>query len=369
LCSLTVFQPKSCAIARRALLVGCEGFALKARRGLFLLLLCPFLCYAASDPAIAALAAEPRFVAIALGTAGGLTEANLTSFLLAPSGSGDFVALDAGTLLTGLEYADRKQSFSTIVVPPESSLTLAGYILTERIKAYLLSHPHLDHVAGLVHNSPEDSKKAILGLPATIDALRDHLFNGKLWPNFADEGPGLQLKKYHFVRLQPGEEQPIVGTQLTVRAFELCHAGGPSTAFLLRADNVYALYLGDTGPDEAEHCDKLQQLWQAIAPLVQQGKLRGLFIEISYPDPRESNRLYGHLTPRWLMIELQRLASLMSAECASEAMRRLTVIVTHIKPTLQRGPSAREQIMQQVNELNPLGVRFVFPEQGERVEF
>lgn len=154
-----------------------------------------------------------------------------------------------------------------------------------------------------------------------------------------------------------------------MRAYELCHAGGPSTAFLLHADDAYALYIGDTGPDEVEQCNKLGQLWQTIAPLVQQGKLRGLFVEISYPDPRESNRLYGHLTPRWLMAELQRLAALMPATDSTEAMRQLTVIVTHIKPTLKGGPSAREQIMRQVEELNALGIRFVFPEQGERIEF
>lgn len=128
--------------------------ALKPRLSLFALVL-PLLFCGSSNAASPVAAAKPQFVAIALGTAGGLTEANLTSYLLAPFGSTDFVALDAGTVLTGLEQADRKKSFSDIVVPPESSLTVAGYILTERIKAYLLSHPHLDHIAGLVHNSPE----------------------------------------------------------------------------------------------------------------------------------------------------------------------------------------------------------------------
>jgi 3',5'-cyclic-nucleotide phosphodiesterase len=289
--------------------------------------------------------------------------------LLAASGTSDFVALDAGTLLTGLEHANRKGSLTNIPVPPDSPLTVEGYILTQRVKAYLLSHAHVDHVAGLALNSPDDTEKDILGLPPTIDTLRDHLFNGRLWPNFADEGPGVQLKKYHFVRLRPGKEQLIDGTRLAVRPFELCHAGGPSTAFLLRADEAYALYLGDTGPDEAEQCDKLQQVWRAIAPLIRQGELRGVFLEISYPDPRESNRLYGHLTPRWVMTELQRLAALVDAGRPAGALRELTVIVTHIKPTLRRGLSTREQIMRQVKDLNTLGVRFVFPEQGERVEF
>jgi 3',5'-cyclic-nucleotide phosphodiesterase len=314
-------------------------------------------------------AGDFQFVTIALGTAGGLTEADLSAYLLAPTGSTAFVALDAGTLLTGLREAHRKGNLAEIVLPPESSLSVEGQVLTQHIKAYLLSHAHLDHVAGLALNSPDDSSKNILGLAPTLDILRDHLFNGKLWPNFADEGPGLPLKKYHFIRLQPGVDHVIEGTQLTVHPFELCHAGESSTAFLLHTRGAYALYVGDTGPDEAEHCDNLQQVWKAIVPLVQGGTLRGLFIEISYPDPRERGQLYGHLTPRWLMAELQRLAVLVNAQRPTEALRGLTVIITHIKPTLQRDRSAREQIMQQVQELNTLGVRFLFPEQGDRITF
>jgi 3',5'-cyclic-nucleotide phosphodiesterase len=312
---------------------------------------------------------DPQFVTIALGTAGGLTEADLSAYLLAPTDSTAFVALDAGTLLTGLRQAHRKGNLAEIVLPPESSLGVEGQVLTQHIKGYLLSHAHLDHVAGLVLNSPDDTSKNIMGLAPTLDTLRDHLFNGKLWPNFADEGPGVPLKKYHFIRLQPGIDYAIAGTQLTVRPFELCHAGEPSTAFLLHAHGAYALYVGDTGPDEVEHCDRLQQVWTYIAPLVRRGILRGLFVEISYPDPRAPNQLYGHLTPRWLMAELQRLAVVVDAQRPTEAVRRLTVIIGHIKPTLQRGRSAREQIMQQVHELNTLGVRFLFPEQGDRIVF
>jgi hypothetical protein len=62
---------------------------------------------------------EPRFVTIALGTGGGLTEDNLSSYLLAPAGSTAFVALDAGTLLTGLQHANRKGNLSAVGGPQE----------------------------------------------------------------------------------------------------------------------------------------------------------------------------------------------------------------------------------------------------------
>jgi len=206
-------------------------------------------------------------------------------------------------------------------------------------------------------------------LPSTIDQLRDHVFNGDIWPNFGDEGPGHPLKKYHFVRLHSGKEQAIAGTRLTVRPFVLCHAGAPLTAFLLQTQGRYALYVGDTGPDEVEHCDNLYQVWHAIAPLVRRGTLRGLFLEISYPDRRDITQLYGHLTPLWLMKELRRLAALVNPQQPTDALSGLTVIVSHIKPTLQRTQSERAQIRQQVEALNDLGIRFLFPEQGDRIEF
>jgi 3',5'-cyclic-nucleotide phosphodiesterase len=318
---------------------------------------------------MSAVVLEPQFVTIVLGTAGGLMESNLSSYLLAPTGSTDFVALDAGTLLTGLQQANRKGNLSDIALATPSSLSVEGQVLTQHIKAYLLSHAHLDHLAGLVLNSPEDVAKNILALPSTIDHLRDHVFNEQIWPNFGDEGPGRPLKKYHFVRLHPGQEHAIAGTPLTVLPFVLCHAGAPSTAFLLQAKGAYALYVGDTGPDEAEQCDNLYQMWQAITPLVRHGSLRGLFLEISYPNGRNVTQLYGHLTPLWLMKELHRLAALVNPHQPTSALSGITVIVSHIKPTLQRVQSERGQIIEQVAELNDLGIRFLFPEQGDRIEF
>ena len=141
-------------------------------------------------------AAAAKFVSIVLGTAGGLEEQNLSAYLLAPIGSKDFVALDAGTLLTGLRKARMMGSLWDIHVPPESDLTIEGWVLQNNIKAYLITHAHLDHVAGLVINSPADTTKELLGIPSTIDYIRDHLFNWKIWPNFGNEGDQLRLNKY-----------------------------------------------------------------------------------------------------------------------------------------------------------------------------
>lgn len=339
------------------------------RRYKMFVYVCCMICLVVGSIAREGFAKDSRFVSIILGTAGGLTEGNLSSYLLAPIGTTDFVALDAGTLMTGLQRANAKGSLTDIVLPADSNVGLEGHVLRDHIKAYLISHPHLDHLAGLVINSPDDSRKHILGLSSTIDSMRDHLFNWKIWPNFGDEGHGFHLKKYQYVRLSAEEEHPIEGTLMSVVPFELCHSGMNSTAFLIHSKGYYVLYVGDTGPDEVEKCDKLTKLWQFVAPLVRADRLCGIFLEISYPDPRNSKQLYGHLTPMWIMKELQRLAELVNSQEPTESLRGLKVIGTHIKPPLNPGVSNRNTIIKQVEALNQLGIKFIFPEQGDRIEF
>src|SRR5262249_13845591 len=56
--------------------------------------------------------AAAKFVSIVLGAAGGLSEDNLTSYLLAPVADTRFIALDAGTLLSGIKVAIDRGSFA-----------------------------------------------------------------------------------------------------------------------------------------------------------------------------------------------------------------------------------------------------------------
>lgn len=309
-----------------------------------------------------------KFVTIVLGVAGGLSEDNLTSYLLAPYGDHRFIALDAGTLLAGLNVAISRGSFADLHVPPESSLTLSGWILHKHIKAYALSHAHLDHISGLILNSPDDSPKPLLGFDATLDALRDHVFNWQIWPNFGNEGRTPQLRKYAYQRLQPGQTYAIPDTAMTLQAFPLSHAGTPSTAFLIQAAGFSVLYCGDTGPDAVEQRDNLHTLWQTVAPLVRAGQLRAIFLEVSYPDERPDHLLFGHLTPMWLMRELGRLAQLVHPQHPQEALRGLTIVVTHIKPELTQDPTPQARIAQQLQARNTLGVRLIIASQGSRIE-
>lgn len=314
-----------------------------------------------------------HFEAIALGTAGGLSEDNLSSFLLAPVDTTDFIALDAGNLLSGIRKAIAEGNLPIMSIPADSDLTHEGQVL-QNIKAYLLTHAHLDHVAGLVINSPDDTNKDVLGLNSTIDFLRDHLFNWKIWPNFGDEGSA-PLNKYRYVRLTPGEQVPIAGTPMTVEAYPLSHSGIPgegtyaSTSFLIESGDYYVLYFGDTGPDAVEESNGMNSVWQRVAPLVREGRLRGIFLEVSFPNDRPDNLLFGHLTPSWMMDELRALARQVDADHPETALRGLKVVVTHIKPSFKPGENPAALIAKQLKQLNDLGVHFLLPQQGQRLVF
>jgi len=311
-----------------------------------------------------------KFVSIVLGAAGGLREDNLTAYLLAPFGDARFIALDAGTLLAGIKIAKNLGSFDDIQVPPESSLSLEGRVLQEHIKAYAISHAHLDHISGLILNSTDDTPKSILGLDPTIDILRDHVFNWQVWPNFGNEGREPHLRKYTYVRLQLAQAYPVPGTAMTIEPFVLSHAQGyAATAFLIQAAGFYVLYCGDTGPDAVEPSTHLHALWTRIAPLIQAKRLRAIFLEVSFPSERPDHLLFGHLTPRWMRQELGRLAQIVNPATPTAALQGLTVVVTHIKPSLTTGSSPEERIAHQLHELNDLGVHFVFAQQGKRLAF
>ncbi len=228
------------------------------------------------------------------------------------------------------------------------------------IKAYLISHAHLDHVAGLIINSPDDSTKNIYALASCIETLKTHYFTWESWANFADEGEAPLLKKYHYDVLVPDSIVDISNTDMTVQAFPLSHGNLQSMAFLVKSNDNYTLYLGDTGADEIEKSDNLHLLWEAIAPIIKAKKLKGMFIETSYPDGQPDKLLFGHLTPRLLMKEMDDLESL----TGKQALKGFNVIITHNKP-----PQLKiNLIKKQLKAENKLRLHLIFPEQGKRFD-
>jgi len=308
--------------------------------------------------------AADGFDIVSLGALGGIQDGNLSAYLVHPHDDDRAVTFDAGTLVNGLRVADENGAFDGVEVPAESSLSRVGYLLTDRIKGYLVSHAHLDHVAGLVIASPDDGRKPIYALPSVNAALVDSYFNWQAWPNFSDRGKAPQLKKFALEDLKPGVPVPLRDTKMSVTAFPLSHGGVESTAFVVESDGDIVVYFGDTGPDSVEKGTRMRDVWATVADKARQRRLKAILIESSYTSDRPDSQLFGHLTPKWLMKSLHELDSL----AGGKALKDLPVVITHIKYALTREqPQARME--QELAAANDLGVRFVIPRQGSRWHF
>ncbi len=296
---------------------------------------------------------KTSFKILPLGVKGGLDESNLSAYLLAAAGSDNYICLDAGTLHSGINKAIQHKLFKGSV----------SQVLQHNIKGYLLSHAHLDHLSGLIINSPDDSKKNIYALPEVLETLKTHYFTWKSWANFGSEGEKPILNKYQYIPLSESEEIKLDQTDLRLKTFKLSHVNPDlSTAFLIsNSDNQQILYLGDTGADDIEKSTRLRNLWQAIAPAVKSKQLKAIFIEVSFPDEIADSQLFGHLKPKLLMKEMQNLAQF----TGTAALKSFPIIITHMKPSGDN----EKNIKQQLKAQNKLGLKFIFPQQGKLLEF
>ena len=291
------------------------------------------------------------FTVIPLGVKGGLDEANLSSYMVAAKGSSNYICLDAGTINAGLQKALANKLFT------ESS---AEEVQKNKIKAYFISHAHLDHVAGLILNSPNDSPKNIYGFSSVIEIMKNNYFTAKSWANFGSEGDKPILNKYTYNYLTPNKEIEIPNTELHVTPYILSHVNPyESSAFLVRNQNAYLLYLGDTGADEVEKSNQLEQLWKAIADKVIANTLKAIFIEVSFDNAMPDKALYGHLTPRLLMQEMKVLNKFSNGQ-----LQKVPIYITHIKPCATCEISIKKDIALSNTE----GLTIKYAEQGKSIQ-
>ena len=311
--------------------------------------------------------ATPAFQLIALGVNGGVTDGNLSAYLVAPLNNNQYVSLDAGTLVNGLEKAIEKGSFHHFA-STERDQTLINTILKKHIPVYLISHAHFDHTVGFVIAAPYlQEKQLLLARAETMKVLLKNVFNWSVWINSSNIGENPRLNFQRFQTLPLFRWVSLPNTDLQVKAFPLNHGNGyPSTAFLLKHQNDYLLYFGDTGADSIEHDNKIQHIWREIAPLIRRHQLHAILLECSYTNEQPNNQLFGHLKPELYLTELHKLAKQVNSH-STNALKGLIVFVTHIKPNLALPKDQTiKTILQELNKGNDLGIRFIVPKQGKR---
>jgi ribonuclease BN (tRNA processing enzyme) len=194
-------------------------------------------------------------------------------------------------------------------------LTLDEMVRIDRI---FVSHSHLDHVLaiGLLADSVA-RRRGALGRPPiavhalapTIDALRTHVFNGVIWPDFS-RLPDAHRPVLKFVPVAIGDVLDFDGR--LVEVLPAAHTV-PAIGFALRDTHAATpgawVFSGDTGPNPA--------LWTRLAQMA----VGTLVIETAFADDElELARISRHLCPSLLRQELSRLE------------QPAQVYITHIKP-------------------------------------
>jgi cAMP phosphodiesterase len=184
-----------------------------------------------------------------------------------------------------------------------------------RIDHILVTHSHLDHVLsiGLLADSVARRRigrrpMRVHALPATLEALRKHIFNGVIWPDFtrlpSAEHPLLELVPFSVGEslVLDNRRAEVLPAEHTVPAVGFAITGpGPTKGAWV--------FTGDTGPNPA--------LWRRLTGMT----IAHLVIETAFSDDEQQlARISSHLCPTTLAKELARLEG------------EVSVHITHIKP-------------------------------------
>ncbi|KAM3068702.1 3',5'-cyclic-nucleotide phosphodiesterase pde1 [Clarireedia jacksonii] len=171
---------------------------------------------------------EPGLQVIVLGPRGGPFEDSCTAMLVRSIAldwdKESVLAVDTGVHVSAINNL-LKESVTSDVRPttvnhgPFTGLRLkhkgieanTGDFLLETLGAVLITHPHIDHIAGGIVGTALGSRKprCFAGLTSTIEALKMHIFNDIIWPNLSDEDEGVGAVTFN--RLISGGS-PVFGT-------------------------------------------------------------------------------------------------------------------------------------------------------------
>lgn len=202
----------------------------------------------------------------------------------------DTLAIDGGSLGTGLGLPEQR-----------------------RVRSVVVTHSHADHIASLPVFLAEvypflDGPVSVLSVPEVIGALREHVFNDLVSPDFRGidlpRGGGRGLR---YVEIEPLVPFEVEGLRAT--AVEVNHTVR-TIGLILEDDRSAVVVTSDT-----HHTDEIWRLANRLE------RLKAIYVDVSYPDEMESLAAVSkHLTPRSLALELGKL------------QRPAQILAVHLKP-------------------------------------
>jgi ribonuclease BN (tRNA processing enzyme) len=238
-----------------------------------------------------------------LGCSGGIARGcRTTSFLL-----DDDLLVDAGTGVGDLTLAEMA-----------------------KIDHVLLTHSHMDHIAALpslVDTVAAQRRRPLQvhALPATIDALKTHIFNDVIWPDFSR----IPTPAAPFIRFYPlAQGQTVLLAGKTVEVLPAVHTVPAVGYAVAGSQGGHWVFTGDTAHNPA--------LWARLNRM----DVAMLIIEAAFSNQEASlAQRSQHLCPNSLAAEL----------ACIEPGRHYPIYLTHLKP------SQAERIMAEVHALMQAG--------------
>jgi len=214
----------------------------------------------------------------------------------------DSVAIDAGSLAMAASTVQKKQ-----------------------IRDVVLTHAHLDHIAGLPLFIDDlfatlDVPICVRALPEIIETLERDIFNWEIYPRFSElENVNGAVMKYQPFAI--GEEFFV--KHLRLKAVAVNHKVS-TVGFVISDGQTKFALSGDTA--------ETGEFWQVLNA---EENLSALLVECAFPNELEElAHVSHHLTPKTLKRELEKFNR---KECS--------IYVINIKPMY------RDEVVRQISEL------------------
>ena len=189
-----------------------------------------------------------------------------------------------------------------------ADLSLAELAMIDHV---FITHSHLDHIASLPMMidsiaDMRDKPVTVYATDATIEILRNHIFNWAIWPDFSE----ISIRKaavmqYKMIRVG---QKTVLGER-TITALPAEHTV-PAVGYQLDSGASSLVFTGDTTVNDV--------FWPAINQIA---NLRYLIIETAFSNQEKPLAIMSkHLCPSMLADELAKLS------------RNTKIYISHLKP-------------------------------------